>query len=79
MSHFGMPGPGGSLGQCALCGENFLAELILGKSVKAFSLGQNEQTLYGHDKCLIEYDGKQAMELPAASPIRKKYEAQQRG
>lgn len=27
---FSMPGPGGSLGKCALCGECFLKEILLG-------------------------------------------------
>lgn len=77
MSHFGVPGIGGSLGMCALCGENFMLEILLGKNVHTFTLPGVTQTLYGHDKCMKEYEGKEATDLPAASPIRQAYERQQ--
>lgn len=78
MSHFGIPGIGGSLGMCALCGENFLTEILLHKNVQSFSMPGVTGTLYGHDKCLTEYEGKDATDLPAASPIRQAYERQQK-
>lgn len=71
---FGMPGIGGSLGQCALCGNNFVMEIILGKKVASFSVRGVEQTLFAHDKCLKEYDGKDATDLPPESPLRQAYE-----
>lgn len=76
--HFGIPGVGGSLGQCALCGENFLAEILLGKSVKAIEVSGVTQTLYGHDKCIKKYVGEKfdVTELPDASPLRLAYEKQ---
>ena len=73
---FGMPGPGGSLGQCALCGASFITEILLGQHVHSFSLREGGQTLYGHDKCMKEFDGKQVTDLPKDSPIRQAYERQ---
>ncbi len=56
MSHadkyFGMPGPGGALGKCALCGDNFLVEIIMAKTVQSFGIDGIKQTLFGHDKCI---------------------------
>ena len=75
---FGMPGIGGSLGKCALCGDTFLTEIILGKSVQTFTLSPGGQKLFGHDDCMKKYEGKQAIDLPPASPIRQRYEAQQK-
>lgn len=74
MHPFGMPGPGGSLGQCALCGDPFLTEILLGKKVKSFTAGGSNQTLYGHDKCLEDFAGKEFTDLPEKSPLRKAYE-----
>lgn len=74
MSHFGTPGVGGSLGMCALCGKPFLAEILLGKSVKSFDIGTG-QTLYGHNGCLERWGGElDVMDLPTESPLRQAYE-----
>ena len=51
MSHFGIPGIGGSLGQCAVCGEAFAFEIITGKSVESFTMSQFKDMMYCHDKC----------------------------
>jgi hypothetical protein len=74
-NHFGMPGPGGSLGKCALCGNAFLSEVLFGKRVKSFSVDGCNQTLYGHKDCLTKYAGKKInpLELPEASPLRKAF------
>jgi hypothetical protein len=77
MNAFGMPGPGGSLGECALCGEPFLKEILLGESVQSFRMGGVEQELFGHDKCLKAFEGKTCLDLPEKSAIRKAYERQQ--
>lgn len=73
---FGMPGPGGSLGKCALCGNVFLVEILTGQTVKSFTVDGCDQTLYGHKDCLKKYAGKKldALELPEASPLRQAYE-----
>lgn len=57
MSHFGIPGPGGSMGKCAVCGDDFAASVIkdlmgMDSGITSFSVGFTEQTLYAHDpKC----------------------------
>lgn len=76
--NFGMPGPGGSLGMCALCGGTFLTEIMLGQTVKSFTVNGCDQTLYGHGKCLGKYDtGKpiDVLTLPEGSPLRQAHEA----
>lgn len=74
--HFGMPGTGGSLGKCALCGNTFLAEILLGKTVRSFTVGGYDQILYGHKDCVKKYGGKtvNVSELPAESPLRQAHE-----
>lgn len=73
--HFGIPGIGGSLGQCALCGQNFLLEILLNKPVKSFAVDGVKQTLYGHDDCLKKYTGTlDAADLPESSPLRQAWE-----
>lgn len=49
MKPFGMPGIGGSLGQCGLCGELFLKEILLGEKVIPFDIGDDNQ-FYAHKK-----------------------------
>ena len=78
MNVFGMPGIGGSLGQCALCGKPFLTEILLAKRVHSFTISACDQTLFGHDECMKQYDGKEIMELPPESPLRHAYEKQQK-
>jgi hypothetical protein len=76
----GAPGIGGSLGQCALCGGNFLYEILMGKSVKSITASGCNQTLFAHDACITKYaDRKLDCEnLPASSPLRQAYERAQR-
>jgi hypothetical protein len=74
MMPFGMPGPGGSLGECALCGKPFLAEILLCKEVKSFTVSGSAQTLYGHDDCLEKFEGKDFTDLPPESALRRAYE-----
>jgi len=33
MEHWGMPGIGGNLGKCAVCGDTFLTEILFGETV----------------------------------------------
>lgn len=77
MNPFGMPGIGGSLGKCALCGQGFITEILLGKSVPSFRMPGVENTLFGHEQCVADFDGKECTDLPAESPIRQLYEQQQ--
>ena len=58
MSHFGIPGPGGSMGKCAVCGDDFSAGVIMDlcgmdSGITSFNVGFTKQTLYAHDpKCV---------------------------
>ena len=57
MSVFGMPGPGGSMGKCAVCGDDFATGVLMDLSghpsgITEFSVGFVEQRLFAHDpKC----------------------------
>lgn len=46
-----MPGIGGSLGLCSVCGMSFVVESLMGTNVKTFSVGFIDAELYAHDKC----------------------------
>ena len=56
--HHGMPGPGGSMGTCSVCGENFLVGIIrdlagLKSGIAPASVGFVEGTIYVHaPKCV---------------------------
>lgn len=52
LEHFGVPGIGGSLGKCAVCGKNFLTEILLGKAVPSFKIDTIDKILYGHNSCI---------------------------
>ena len=58
---YSIPGIGGSLGTCVICGDNFAAEMILGKSVKTISVaGMDKDSLPVHEKCaekVVELSG----------------------
>ena len=49
MGHHGIPGPGGSLGECAVCGESFIKEILLDESIAPFNLSYVNDTLYAHN------------------------------
>ena len=70
-----MPGPGGSLGLCALCGETFMAEILLGKSVRTVEIVGMDKDVVLHDKCLkvLEKNGPDWHSLPEG-PLRRAYE-----
>jgi hypothetical protein len=74
MMPFGMPGPGGSLGECALCGKPFLTEILLGKRVKSFTVAGSSNSLFGHNDCLKTFQGKEFSDLPPESALRQAYE-----
>ncbi len=48
---YGIPGIGGSLGSCAVCGESFAAEILLGKSVDSLRIEGIAADLPVHEKC----------------------------
>lgn len=74
--YVGMPGPGGSLGQCALCGTSFMKEILLGESVPTIEVDGCNQTLCVHRDCLKKYgEDIELSRLPEESPLRQAYEA----
>lgn len=71
-SHAGMPGPGGSLGQCCYCGRDFMVEILLGKTVKPVQVKGCEQTLYVHHGCAKKLEAcKEYPQLPDESPLKQ--------
>jgi hypothetical protein len=70
-----MPGPGGSLGLCALCGETFLAEILLGTHVSVLEVEGFNKDLCFHKKCVevLKQNGKDWRSLPDG-PLRRAYE-----
>jgi hypothetical protein len=46
-----IPGPGGSLGECVLCGKDFAFEVITGKSVDCVRISGFDRELPIHAKC----------------------------
>ena len=82
-----MPGVGGSLGKCAVCGGPFAVEVLMGKTVKTFTVAFIAGELYAHDHCedtirdafAVAQREPEGMaqaaalrnELPEDSPIRK--------
>lgn len=72
----GMPGIGGSLGQCAFCGRPFVVEICLGRSIPSFEIAQVEGQLFAHQKCMDEYGSKKSiLDWPETSPVRRAIEA----
>lgn len=71
---FGMPGPGGSLGTCAICGQNFLLEILMGRTVKTLHLDGVDSELFMHADCAKNIkDGMDWHDLPDG-PLKSAYE-----
>lgn len=76
MSTLGMPGIGGSLGQCCVCGESFAFECITGKNVRIISVTGIDADLCVHDpKCLdiLKANGPDWKTLPEG-PLRRAFQ-----
>ena len=71
----GMPGIGGSLGVCGLCGEGLIAEILLGKCVQTVEVVGFDKDVCLHDKCLavLQQNGTDWRTLPDG-PLRKAFE-----
>jgi len=69
-----MPGPGGSLGLCALCGDTFMAEILLGKKVQTVEIEGMDKDVCLHAKCLtvLRKNGTDWHTLPDG-PLRRAY------
>jgi hypothetical protein len=75
----GMPGPGGSLGECCHCGRPFLAETFgVGLVKEVFVSCAPNQTFYVHEKCLGPFSKTEDIkDLPDGSMIKKAWLKQQ--
>src|SRR3990167_3344355 len=69
-----MPGPGGSLGLCALCGDTFMAEILMGRKVQTVEIVGMDKDVCLHAKCLtvLEKNGPDWRTLPEG-PLRRAY------
>src|SRR5690242_11530570 len=69
-----MPGIGGSLGMCALCGDTFMAEILLGRAVPVIEIEGMDKDVCVHQKCLtvLEKNGPNWRTLPDG-PLRRAY------
>lgn len=77
---YGMPGVGGSLGNCCYCGDTFMAEILLGTTCQSVTIGGQEMFVHTQKDCLerlITLAGKEGAltfdkwtELPEGSPLR---------
>lgn len=76
---FSIPGPGGSLGKCALCGECFSVEILMGTTVAMITCSWcPNQRLPMHQKCADQIEGtKIATDLPQG-PLRTMWERSQK-
>lgn len=70
-----MPGPGGSLGMCALCGNSFMAEILLGTTAQIVSIEGMDQDVCLHQTCakVLKKNGPDWHTLPDG-PLRRAYE-----
>jgi hypothetical protein len=71
----GMPGIGGSLGCCAVCGKSFIAEIIGDAKVRVIEVDGIDGDLCVHDDCMPALEGARDRweELPEG-PLRAAYE-----
>ena len=60
---------------CALCGETFMAEILLGKKISTVEIVGMDKDICLHEKCLkvLEQNGPDWHRLPEG-PLRRAYE-----
>lgn len=70
-----MPGPGGSLGMCALCGDTFMREILMGEKVQRVAIEGMDKDVCLHLKCMkvLKKNGPDWHNLPEG-PLRRAYE-----
>lgn len=69
----GMPGFGGSLGECQVCGKTFLADIVLGKDVMTGRVSGMNCDVAVHVDCAKLLSDKPWTDLPDG-PIRRAFE-----
>lgn len=73
-NHFGMPGVGGSLGKCAICGNTFLREILMHENVVSFHQTGIKQKMYAHKDCLDKAEKVSRWEDLPNGPLREAFE-----
>lgn len=72
------PGIGGSLGQCAICGKDFMLEILIGATVRTFQMDGVEGVLCAHRDCLQTLEeipqGVDNWKALPDGPLRQAYE-----
>jgi hypothetical protein len=76
---YGIPGVGGSLGMCAVCGDTFLREILTGQRIDSLKLDGTDKDLPVHKKCaqkVIALQGpwKEIREKFPEGPIKQAFE-----
>ncbi len=56
MTVHGMPGIGGSLGQCVICGRTFVMELLTGDSVQRVGIDGIKGDVCLHEACMPDLE-----------------------
>ena len=69
----GMPGIGGSLGECQVCGKSFVGNILLGKGVMVGRVAGMNCDVAVHPDCAKLFCVKPWDELPDG-PIRRAFE-----
>ena len=69
----GMPGIGGSLGECQVCGKPFLGEIILGKDVMTGRVGGIDCEVAVHKECAEQLVAGGPWEELPEGPIRRAF------
>jgi pantoate kinase len=69
-----MPGIGGSLGMCCVCGDGFMTEILLGQKVQIVSVDGFSKDMCIHGKCLkvLKANGTDWRTLPDG-PLRQAF------
>lgn len=69
-----IPGINGSLGECVLCGDTFLQEILLYQTVPMINIDGFSKNLPVHQKCLkiLENNGPNWKTLPNG-PLRQEF------
>lgn len=75
---YGMPGLGGALGKCCLCGDTFMREILCYESVPSVRIDGIPQELFIHRrKCLAILKGIQEWKDLPPGPLREAWERRQ--
>ena len=67
-----MPGPGGALGLCAVCGETFTGDILMGRQVHIVSITGIDGDVCAHQKCFpaLERAREEGWETLPSGPLR---------